>query len=175
MVPWRKIAQRQQSRGPLDQLSDEDITFLSKTLVGLRAPSISKLQKTNSSIITAVFDAVGKVGKHLSMALRAIPDAGSQPQPKLPSFAEFDIPSELKGRATLRALGRLPMPPEELANSFPKEVSGAANACRPYSPYCARFPQEFPWRMDKPSRRRAWEHEKSLQRRYGRRTRRRLG
>ena len=38
------IAQRQQGWGPLDQLSGEDVTLFSRTLVGLRAPSVWKLQ-----------------------------------------------------------------------------------------------------------------------------------
>ena len=89
----KEVPQRQQSGGPLDQLSDEDITFLSKTLVGPRAPPISRLQRANSSIISAVFDVVNKVGLHLSLALRAPLDAGSQPNPKIPSFAEGTPPS----------------------------------------------------------------------------------
>ena len=101
------IAQRQQGWVSVDQLSGEDITLLSKTPAGLRAPSISKLRRANSSIITAVLDVVNKVGLHYSVALRAILDAGSEPKPKLPPSAEVDIPSELKNRPTLRGLGRL--------------------------------------------------------------------
>ena len=56
----RDIAQRQQGWDPVDQLSGEDITLLSKTIAGLRAPPISKLRRANSSIITAVLDVVNE-------------------------------------------------------------------------------------------------------------------
>ena len=90
----KEIVWMQQIWGPPDQLPDEDVTFLSKTPAGLRAPPISKLQEARSSTISAVFDVVHKVGLHPPIALRAILDAGSQIKAKIPSFAEVDVPSE---------------------------------------------------------------------------------
>ena len=80
----KEIAQKQQHWDSIQQLRDEGATFSSKTLAGLRPPSIPRLQKANSSITSAVFNVVNKELLRLSMALQAILDEGSQPKPKTP-------------------------------------------------------------------------------------------
>ena len=136
--------------------------------MGLRAPPIAEFQKTNSSIISVAFDVVNRVGIQLSMALHACLGAGLQPKTETPSRTEVDVPSELKKRPSLRGIGHLLAPTQEMANSSSKELSEAANASPPFSPYCSRVPQDLPWRGAKPSLHRAWEGEKAWRRLYGR-------
>ena len=136
--------------------------------MGLRVPSVHKLQKSNSLITSVVFAAANIAGLHLSMALQGLLDGCPQPQSKAPSFVEVDVPSELKKRPFLRGIGRLATPAEEMANSFSQELPEAANASPPSPPYCSRNPQDLPWRIGKTSRRRARGGERSHQRQRGR-------
>ena len=54
----KDFAQRQRKWDPVDHFPVGDITLLSKTLLGPRAPPISKLQDAESSSITAALDVV---------------------------------------------------------------------------------------------------------------------
>ena len=130
-APAQDIAQRQQGWGALEQLGDEDITFLSKTLAGLRVPAAPKLQKASSLITSAVIVAVNNAALHLPVALRALLEEGPQPTTKTSSFIEVDIPSELKKRLLLRGIGRLATSARETANSSSKELLEASNASPP--------------------------------------------
>ena len=119
---WRKRSLgRNRAWAPVEQLAGEDVTLLSKTLVGIRAPAISRLQEANSSITSAVFDVGNKVGLHLSTALQAILGEGLQPKPKTPSSIEVDIPPEMKKLPFPRGFGRFPAPAQEMVDFFAEE------------------------------------------------------
>ena len=75
-------------------------------------------------------------------------------------------PAEPKKRPWVRGLGRLLSPSQEMVDSFSEELAGAQFAAPPYSAYCARDSAQLSQRIDDPSRTRAWEAEKSRQRRY---------
>ena len=66
----KDIAHRQLKWDPLDQLADEDVALLSKTLVCLRGQPIPRLQKGNSLVTSTVFAAANNAGLHLSLALQ---------------------------------------------------------------------------------------------------------
>ena len=89
------------------------------------------------------------------MALQAILYEGSQPRRKTLSFIEVDKPSDLKKRPFLRGIGRLLAPTRGTVDALSWELSGTANASPLFSPYCARNPQDLPWRIDEPSHHRA--------------------
>ena len=162
----KDIAIRQHGWEVRDQLSDENVTLLAKTLVSIQAPSLSSLQEAPPCVLTAIFDVVNKVGFNCSLALNSLLRSDSKPKPKPASFTEVDIPQELK-KKNLQNIGRLLLPTQDMVNSFSKELSEAAAAFPPYTPYCARAPQDLPWRLDKPSHTRAWEDEKARQKRFG--------
>ena len=118
--------------------------------MGLRVPPSPELQEGNSLITSAGFAAAKNKGLRLSLALQGLLDEGPQPQSKSPSFAEVSILAELKIRPFLRGIGRLASPAQDVAISISKELSEAANASPPSSPYCSRGTQDPPWRIDKP-------------------------
>ena len=149
-APAKDIAQRQQNWDPIDQPLDEDVALSPNALVGPRVPPIPKLREINSLITSAISTAANMAGLHLSMPLQGLLDEGPQPQSKSPSFAEVSILAELKIRPFLRGIGRLASPAQDVAISISKELSEAANASPPSSPYCSRGTQDPPWRIDKP-------------------------
>ena len=163
----KEIAVRQQGLPSNEQLQDEDVALLAKTLATARAPSIAVLQKANSCVLNAVYEVANKVGLNMSLALNMLIETDAPAKTKAPPFTEVDIQEELKKRPYLKGIGRLLMPTQEMVNSFSKELAEAAAAFPPFSPYCARSPQDLPWRLDKLSHTRAWEGEKARQKRFG--------
>ena len=163
----KEIAARQHGLPPKEQLQDEDIALLARTLAAARAPLIAVLQKANSCVLNAVYEVANKVGLNMSLALNMLIETDAPAKTKAPPFAEVDIQEELKKRPYLKGIGRLLMPTQEMVNSCSKELAEAAAAFPPFSPYCALSPQDLPWRLDKLSHTRAWEDEKARQRRFG--------
>ena len=163
----KEIAVRQHGLPSKEQLQDEDVALLAKTLAAVRVPSIAVLQKANSCVSNAVYEVVNKVGLNMSLALNMLIETDAPVKTKAHPFTEVDIQEELKKRPYLKNIGRLLMPTQEMVNSFSKELAEADTAFPPFSPYCARSPQDLPWRLDKLSHNRAWEDEKARQKRFG--------
>ena len=64
----KEIAARQHGLPPKEQLQDEDVALLARTLAAARAPSTAVLQKANSCVLNAVYEVVNKVGLNMSLA-----------------------------------------------------------------------------------------------------------
>ena len=68
----KEIAVRQHGLPSKEQLQDEDVALLAKTLAAARAPSIAALQKANACVLNAVYEVVNKVGLNMSLALNML-------------------------------------------------------------------------------------------------------
>ena len=112
----KDIAVRQHGWEARDQLSDENVTLLAKTLASIQVPSLTSLQEAPPCVLAAILDVVNKVGFNCSLALNSLLRSDPKPKPKTPSFTDVDIPQELEKR-NLQNVGRLPLPTQEMVNS----------------------------------------------------------
>ena len=109
----------------------------------------------------------GRAGRArlLRKNLDAKPPPAEAEVKKSPLYKEGDIFGAIRAHPSLSGIGELLRPRQGAANLFPEALREGSRATPPHTPFLAPTLGDSPWALQDPARKKAFEAEKSRQRR----------